>query len=369
MLPDRIAEARAARRSIRIAGAGMWLDGGRPVSAATTLSVGDMRGIVEYVPGDLTLTARAGTRLSELYEATRAHGQWLPLDPWGGDAGTIGATVATATSGPHTAAMGAPRDVVLGLEFVSGAGETIRAGGRVVKNVAGFDLTRLVTGSWGTLGVLTEVTVRLRARPQHTRTVCLAVGDSASALNEVAVALRALPFTPLAAELVNAPLARELGAGEQATLVARVGGNAASVARQLDLLRAIAPVNDGPSDAWIRLRQCDHDGAAAWRCSGPGSHFGDTWVSVMRATQALGSVKLHGSVTRGVVRACIGGTADAHLLSHAVTAFRGTSIVERMPAAAWPEATVRSTASLERELRARFDPDGILNPGIMGDGT
>ena len=103
MLADRIRDARAQRRAVRIVGGGHWLDAGRPVTAPDTLSVAGDRGIVEYVPGDLTLTARAGTPVSELYAATKEHGQWLPLDPWGGDRGSIGATIATGPTGVNHA--------------------------------------------------------------------------------------------------------------------------------------------------------------------------------------------------------------------------------------------------------------------------
>ena len=101
--------------------------------------------------GDLTLTARAGTTLANIARATAAEGQWLALDPHGSASGTLGATIATASAGPLAHAFGTPRDNVLGIEAVTGTGEIVRAGGRVVKNVAGFDLTRLFTGAWGTL--------------------------------------------------------------------------------------------------------------------------------------------------------------------------------------------------------------------------
>ena len=129
------------------------------------------------MPGDLTLTARAGTTLAEIERATAAERQLLALDPYGTARGTIGATIATASAGPLAHAFGTPRDLVLGLEFVTGDGAVIRAGGRVVKNVAGFDLTRLLTGAWGTLGVITEVSVRLRALPEMEESVALAVRD------------------------------------------------------------------------------------------------------------------------------------------------------------------------------------------------
>src|SRR5206468_6797235 len=124
-------------------------------------------------PGDLTLTARAGTTLAEIRSATAEHNQWLALDPSGRDESTLGAIAATASAGPLATAFGTPRDLILGLEFVSGDGHIARGGGKVVKNVAGFDLTRLFIGSWGTLGVITEVSVRLHAKPEVDRTIAI----------------------------------------------------------------------------------------------------------------------------------------------------------------------------------------------------
>src|SRR5262249_12974640 len=165
-IAERLRDAGAHDTRLRIAGAGTWLDAGRPVESSEQLSLAAHAGITEYTPGDLTLTARAGTTLREVHDAVAPHGQWLALDPFGADDGTIGATIATASAGPLATRFGTPRDLTLGLEFVSGRGAIVRGGGRVVKNVAGFDLTRLLTGSWGTLGVITEATVRLHARPE-----------------------------------------------------------------------------------------------------------------------------------------------------------------------------------------------------------
>src|SRR5256886_8473300 len=160
----------ASRTALRIAGRGKWLEAGRPVRAQQTLSLRDDTGMVSYVPGDLTLTVRAGTSLAEIAQITGENDQWLPLDPYGSDDGTIGATIATASAGPLASTFGLPRDLLLGLEFVNGRGETIRAGGKVAKNVAGLDLSRLLTGSWGTPGIIPEVTLRLYARPAAGRT-------------------------------------------------------------------------------------------------------------------------------------------------------------------------------------------------------
>jgi glycolate oxidase FAD binding subunit len=149
---------------LRISGRGGWLDAGSPVVATRRLSLADDRGVIAYTPGDLTITVRAGTTLGDINETLRPRDQWLALDPDGGPDGTIGATVATCSYGPSAALWGTPRDQVLGLTVVTGTGDIIKPGGRVVKNVAGFDLTRLMIGAWGTLGVITELTLRVRSR-------------------------------------------------------------------------------------------------------------------------------------------------------------------------------------------------------------
>ena len=159
-----IRDAGAGRTPLRIIGCGTWLGAGSPVVADMRLTLADDSGIVAYVPDDLTVTVRAGTTLRELGETLGQHDQWVALDPEGGPDITIGATVATCSYGPAAALFGTARDQVLGITVVLGTGEVIRPGGRVVKNVAGFDLTRLMIGAWGTLGVITEVTLRVRSR-------------------------------------------------------------------------------------------------------------------------------------------------------------------------------------------------------------
>ncbi len=166
-----VRESAASGVRLRIVARGTWLEAGGAVLADARLSLADDSGIVSYVPDDLTITARAGTTLRELSDALAPHGQWLALDPHSDGDVSIGATVATCSYGPSAALFGTPRDQVLGLTAVLGTGDVIHAGGRVVKNVAGFDLTRLMTGAWGTLGVITEVTIRVRARAMRTDSV------------------------------------------------------------------------------------------------------------------------------------------------------------------------------------------------------
>lgn len=344
---------------LRITGAGTWLDAGRFATEAQSLSLAGDAGIVEYVPGDLTLTARAGTRLSDLVAAVKANVQWLPLDPWGGDDGTLGATISTATSGPHAYAMGLPRDVVLGMEFVTGNGDTVRAGGRVVKNVAGFDLTRLMVGSWGTLGVITEITVRLRARPELTRTFAIDVTSTRDALNQLAAALRALPFSPLASELVNPALAFQLGAGDATTLLVRLGGNQRSLAGQLDLVRQLGDIREFEERVWPALRTAEPAGASTWRWSQLPTHFGNTWAAAERATRDLKGTIVHGNPARGIVRIS---TIQRAPDGADVTRFEGTCVIERMHRDSTGVPGPVGNDEISRAIKAKFDPRGILNP-------
>ena len=251
-----VRNARARAEPLRIVAGGHWLDAGRPCGASRRLELSSVAGIVSYEPGDLTLTARAATTLAEIESVTAAEGQWLTLDPHGSGAGTIGATVATASWGPLASAYGTPRDHVLGCEFITGAGDVVRAGGRVVKNVAGFDLVRLVTGSWGTLGALTEMTVRLRARPEEDLTLFARIGGP----NAEAIATAAWRWTresqyrPLAAELLSPSLARTLGGDGSAQLLVRLGGNTAFLRAARDSVASVGEAREHDPDIWRQLR-------------------------------------------------------------------------------------------------------------------
>lgn len=249
-----IRDAAARAQPLRLVARGTWLDGGAPVSTtAEPVHLDAFSGIIEYEPGDLTITVGAATTLAELEAVTAAHHQWCPLAPWGGDAGSVGATVATATAGPFAHALGLPRDLVLGLEYVDGTGKVLRPGGKVVKNVAGFDLTRLLTGSWGTLGAITRVSLRLRAHPAVVETWTIAI-DEAHA-GDIVRGLRRSATPPDACEALDAALAAQLGLGAQSQLLVRLAGNAAFVdAARADLhLRGAAVAAD--ASLWTRLRE------------------------------------------------------------------------------------------------------------------
>ena len=178
-LAHTVRDAYAARTQLRIVAGGAWLDAGRPVHADALLDLAALSGIVDYAAADFTLTALAGTTLAAIDVAALAHGQYLPLDPHGARTGTLGATLATASTGPLATSAGTPRDVTLGVTFIDGSGAAIQGGGRVVKNVAGFDLVRMTIGAWGTLGAIGQATVRLRAIPPMDITLAVPMPSAA----------------------------------------------------------------------------------------------------------------------------------------------------------------------------------------------
>jgi len=348
-LRERIRDAAAHNTALRISGSGTWLDGGRVVDASDMLLTRELSGIVAYVPGDLTLTARAGTTLAEIHDAVAAHNQWLALDPHGTDEGTIGATTATGSSGPLSTGVGGPRDLVLGVEFVTGVCAIARGGGRVVKNVAGFDLTRLICGSWGSLGVVTEVTVRLHAQPEADLSFAVQVDDVA----KVRTLLRRLPFTPFACEVLNGVLTSELLGGSSTTALFRLGGNSEAVAAQRASLAELGTLKEVDPSTWTRLRAADSSSPIVFRLSNLPSEIAATWNEAVSVADA----KVHASPMRGIVRVLAPGLRN--------TSFTSTRIAERLPAGLWPLFPAQ-TAELQSRMKSSFDPSNVLNPGILG---
>ncbi len=372
-IADRVRDVAARGARLRVSGRGHWMAANRPVDADETLSLRSCTGIVEYVRGDFVLTARAGTPLAEIADAAAAAGQWLPLDPYGEDDGSLGATVATASSGPLATTFGTPRDHLLGLEFVTGAGDIVRGGGRVVKNVAGFDLVRLATGAWGTLGVLTDVTVRLRALPAAQETLALALDEDPETIARLSAQLRALHPAPMACELVNGELAARLDLPPAPTLLVRIGGNAESMRAQRAALASIGAgaFRELDGAAWLRLRRVASAADAVWRMSWSPSAFAATWTAARDALAVAGGTWMHGSPLRGVVRCGAPGTTDGasdveRLMRALTTPFDGARIGEILPVHVWSALPSATMDRLSRGVRAAFDPCGILNPGILG---
>jgi glycolate oxidase FAD binding subunit len=177
-LSERIREAAAQKRALRIRGGGTK-DFYACKLEGEPLDVSGYRGIVDYEPSELVMTARAGTPLSEIEEALAAGGQMLACEPpYFGPNATFGGCVATGFSGPRRASAGSVRDFVLGTRVLNSAGEDLRFGGQVMKNVAGFDLSRLMAGSFGTLGVILEASLKVLPRPEEEVTLRFEMGEA-----------------------------------------------------------------------------------------------------------------------------------------------------------------------------------------------
>lgn len=372
-LRERIRQAMDLQMPLRVTGRGTWLDAGRPVRATGMISTRDLAGITQYVPGDLTLTARAGTTLAELRDATAAHGQWLALDPYGSDEGTLGATIATASAGPLSTAFGTPRDLVLGVEFVKGDGVVARGGGRVVKNVAGFDLTRLLTGSWGTLGVITEATVRLHARPEADESIAVPLGTEgeggASEIERVRRLLRRLPFTPYACEVVNAAFAKHLAGIDDVAAIVRLGGNREAVNAQRSAFAEVGDVSDVATNVWQRLRSAEPPRTSTVRLSALPSDIAATWTEALALADSCAGTFVHAMPARGIVRCIVPGDPSpiAAIRRALERASSTTRIGERLPAELWPLCGSALDDRISSGIKRTFDPGGVLNPGIFGE--
>lgn len=222
-----------------------------PASGIESLDVATaLRGVAEYLPGEFTLTVGAGTPVAEVERLLAEQGQYLPFDPHLIDAGaTIGGTVASGLSGSGRLRFGGLRDFILGVRFVDGEGHLVRAGGKVVKNAAGFDVPKLMVGSLGSLGVLTEVTLKVFPRPEGALTVRLHCGDIGSAVAAM-LRLAASPCEPEAVD-IEAP----------GTLWVRISGRCAALeTRRVRLLQVLggdaAAIDEAAGrEHWERMRE------------------------------------------------------------------------------------------------------------------
>ncbi|ETX27764.1 FAD-binding protein [Roseivivax isoporae] len=354
-----------ARGPIRVRGGGTRGPG--ETAPGEVLETGGLSGIVLHEPGALTLVARAGTPLAGIEAALAAEGQRLAFEPPDlrgllGTAGepTIGGAVATNASGPRRIQAGACRDFLLGVRFVDGTGAVVRNGGRVMKNVTGYDLVKLMAGSRGTLGVLTEVALKVLPVPETEATLVLHGLPDAAAVAALATGLSA-PY-----EVTGA--AHLPGAGR--TLL-RIEGFAASVAYRADRLRALFPetaqeveADPGASRAlWAGVRD-----VAAFH-----GRAGDVWRLSVKPSDApalaarLGAEALVYDWGGGLVWALLPEGTDARarlgaFAGHA-TLVRGSAATRAALPAFHPEPA--PVAALSRGLRQRFDPRGVLNPGLM----
>lgn len=360
-----VREAAATGRSLAVAGGGTR-GIGHP-AAGVPLSTAGMAGISLYEPGALTMVVRAGTPLAEVEAVLAAEGQMLPFEPWDArpltcaapgavGAPTVGGMVATNASGPRRIAAGACRDLMIGVRFVDGTGAVVKNGGRVMKNVTGLDLVKLMAGSHGTLGVLTEVAFKVLPRPEAVVTLAIGGLDAATAGR----AMRAAMATPC-------DVTAAAHAGGRTLL--RLEGFAASVAYRADRL-ATALAGFGAAEAaavdWAAVRDARALAAgegAVWRVSVQPT---DGPVVAARLPEAAVAFDWAGGlVWLRVPESCDVRAALAGIPGHA-TLVRASDAAKARWGVFHPEPA--PVAAIAAGLRARFDPKGILNPGRMGPG-
>jgi glycolate oxidase FAD binding subunit len=379
-----VADAAATGEPLLISGNGTKAAMLRPVQAARSLSTRNHRGIVFYSPNELVIRARAGTPLAELEVAAAESGQHLISEPpdfsalFGSVAPqTIGGVVAANLSGPRRVAWGATRDHVLGVRAVNGSGEVIRSGGRVLKNVTGLDFCKLLAGSHGTLGVITEVTLKVLPAPEAVGTLALTGLDAQTAVAALAAALGS-PYGVSGAAWLPAEPAAQLGFSTTVT-VARIEDFARSVIYRLSRLReelaTFGPgeiLDDASSRAlWRAVRDAPVLGAepgdAVWRVSvrpsrGPGviaavnAAFGARvfmdWGGGLVWISGPANESAHAAVERAAAGA--GGTW---------TLFRAPESLRAAVAVVPPEPA--PLARITQRVKAAFDPQRILNPGRL----
>ncbi|MEZ5871765.1 MAG: glycolate oxidase subunit GlcE [Nitratireductor sp.] len=372
-----VAKAMRERTPLEISGAGSRRGYGNPVQSVLGVSTSAMTGITLYEPAALTIVARAGTPLDAIRDALAAEGQHLPFEPADLSAllgnksrPTIGGTVATGISGPRRIQAGAVRDSLIGVRFVDGTGAVIKNGGRVMKNVTGYDLVKMMCGSNGTLGVLTELSFKVLPRPRMTATLSLDGLDDDKAIAALAAALGS-PFDITGAAHVS---------GTASTFV-RIEGFGESVAyRAGQLSQLLAPFgkcrinDDGKANTllWQDIRDCtafaDKPGAV-WRLSVKPSDA-PRIVAGLRTGPAMDAVYDWGG---GLVWLLVPEEGDcaAAMIRKAVAASGGHATLVRAGDANRASTGVfqpepAPVAAISAALRAKYDPAGILNPGRMG---
>jgi glycolate oxidase FAD binding subunit len=373
-----VAAATAAREPLAVEGRGTKRALLRPVQAARTLSTRNLTGITLYKPTELVISARAGTTLAEIEAALAEKGQMIAPEPpdaraiFGGEGdATIGGIVAANLSGPRRITAGAIRDHLLGVRFVNGRGEVVRSGGRVLKNVTGLDLCKLLAGSHGTLGVITEVTLKVLPATEASATLAIRVPDLAEGVRALSAGLGS-PYGVSGAALTT----------EGPTALLRIEEFVPSVAYRTARLRedlaGFGEISLVEGEASARLWREVRDAVplragaeeAIWRLSvrpsaGPrvAARLAETFGAKLLLDWGGGLVWVAGPATEAAHDAVIRAAEEA----------RGTFTLFRAPeplraaVAVLPEEPA-ALAAISRRVKLALDPAGVFNPGRMRAG-
>ncbi len=383
-----IREHAANKTPLKIRGGGTRAGFGNPVAAEATLSSAGLAGIVEYNPAEMVITARAGTPVAEIEAALAENGQGMafePVDHRGamGTSGTptIGGLFAVNSSGPRRFTVGAARDHLLGVRFVNGAGDVIKAGGKVMKNVTGLDLVKLLAGSHGTLGFLTEVTFKVLPVPKTSTTLVLSGLEDEQAMKALAAAMSLSIEVSGAAHLPESVRGRFISGklADGAATVMRLEGLKASVAVRAEKLAAamagfgpVTRIDDADSKMlWREIRDVQPyaDGTARplWRVSMAPS---EAWKLVAGLRLRAG-IDAYYDWQGGLLWMRMEADPEAEVLRHGIRTLGGghATLVRAAPQIRAEVATFEpqapSVALLSARVRAKLDPHGIFNPGLM----
>jgi glycolate oxidase FAD binding subunit len=400
-LLDAVKWAVAETSPLEVVGGGSKRALGRPGQADHTLDLSRLSGIGLYEPNELVLGAAAGTPLVEIEKALAAERQMLAFEPpdlgplLGSKAGqqTLGGIVACNLSGPRRIKAGAARDHFLGFEAVSGRGEAFKAGGRVVKNVTGYDLCKLVAGSYGTLAVMSALTVKVLPAPEKTRTVLIMGLDDAAAGEAMAAGLGSAHEVSGAAHLPAGLAARSgvsyVSQAGGAVTALRVEGPGPSVEHRCAALRAAlgdnAPTEElhghNSSAFWREVRDvaafAGSDERLIWRLSVPPSEGAGMVAAVAKDVGQAEALYDWGGGLIWLAMPLSGDMRDdggAGAVRAAVAASGGHATLFRAPADIRAAVEVfqpqdAALAGLTARLKENFDPRGVLNPGRMYAGV
>ena len=354
-----ITAADHAREAVVLWGGGTRMGVGDPPDRYDiAVDLTGLSGVVEHSPADLVCTVRAGTTLAELASALGASGQRWPVEAALPERATVGGTIAGAAAGPSRLRYQHPRDWIIGCTAVLGDGTITHAGGRVVKNVTGYDLTRLYSGSYGTLVALAEITLKLMALPDRTVTLRATVTNVSAALR-VAAELRAMHL-PLDALAIVTGAAAERCGDPRTSVFIRVSGPDAAVDRVARVVRESTDAADADATIWHTIASVPAEMERVARAGWPGGHEPPDGLALSDAVIYPGSG----------IAFLLGATAPNEFarMRASAEAADGTLVVERADAAfkaavggAWGRSRVPGT--IARALKQKFDPHGVLAPG------
>jgi glycolate oxidase FAD binding subunit len=373
---DAVKAARVAHEPLAIEGQGSKRGLLRPVQAARSLSTRALTGITLYRPAELIISARAGTPLAEIEAVLAEKGQQLIAEsPYlNGVFGTsappsIGGVVATNLSGPRRITWGATRDHLMGLRFINGVGEVIRSGGRVLKNVTGLDLCKLLSGSYGTFGVITEVTLKVLPAPETSATLLINAPDLVGAVTALSAGLGS-PFGVSAAAVIER--------NGHVTAALRLEDFAASVTYRIEKLRAMLDnfgtqrllESDESRSFWRRVREVEPlelgVDEALWRVSVRPS-AGPKIAALASMIGGRSMLDWGGGL---VWIAAAPGLANHAVITEAVRTEGGATMLFRAPddlriSAPVLPGTDQALHQIEKRVKHALDPDGLFNPGHL----